>query len=315
MTTHEHVNKNAAETSSAAPHEAASNKLRDAVAAGRFVIAPGCYDSLGAHLAELHGFPAVYMSGLGVTASLLARPDIELLGMAEMCRQAGLIASAISIPVIADADTGYGDLANVERTTRTYMQAGVAAIHLEDQASPKRCGHLGGVRLIEDRAMEAKLRVALEVRGNEGMLIIGRTDGFKAGGLNEAIRRANLYGETGVDILFVDGLTRAEDFRQVRSSVEGKLMASVVEIDERARTRADELEEMGYSIAVFAISGILAAAGALDRLMSEIKGSGDADRCFEDMLTYSRLNKYLEIGHYDSLWDRYYSGHSREEKR
>ena len=141
-----------------------ARRLRQAVKQDKFVAAPGCYDALSARIAELHGFEAVYMSGLAVTASLMARPDLELLGMAEMVNQAALINSAVDIPIIADADTGYGGPANVQRTVTAYMQAGVAAIHLEDQASPKRCGHLGGVRLIEDTAMMAKLEVATETR-------------------------------------------------------------------------------------------------------------------------------------------------------
>ena len=281
------------------------NALREAMNAGRFVVAPGCYDSLSARLAEHHGFPAVYMSGLAVTASLLARPDLELLGMEEMVRHAGLIASSVGISVIADADTGYGGLSNVERTTRAYLQSGVAAIHLEDQASPKRCGHLGGVRLIEESAMVAKLKIAVETRGDADMLIIGRTDAFKAVGLEEAIRRANRYREAGVDVVFVDGVTRVEDFQSVRQGVEGRLMASVVEIDAPALTKASELEAMGYSIAVFAISGVLAAAGALDRIMADMKTHGDTDRSFEGMMTYSELNKELGIQHYDAMWDRF----------
>ena len=281
------------------------NLLREAIDAGRFVVAPGCYDALGARLAERCGFPAVYMSGLAVTASLLARPDLELLGMDEMVRQAGLIASAVRIPIIADADTGYGGLANVERTTRAYARAGVAAIHLEDQASPKRCGHLGGVRLIDDDAMIAKLRVAVEARGDDDLLIVGRTDGFKADGLDEAIRRANCYAEAGVDLLFVDGLTEPDDFRRVRQSVEGALMASVVEIDAPARTKADELREMGYCIAVFALSGILTAAGAMARMLADLRTHGDTDQSFEQMTTYSALNEALGIDDYHKLWDRF----------
>ena len=152
-----------------------TNALGQVLAAGSVVVAPGCYDSLSARLAERHGFDAVYMSGLAVTASLLARPDLELLGMTEMVRQASLMSSAVDIPVIADADTGYGGLANVERTTLAYMQAGVAAIHLEDQASPKRCGHLAGVRLLEAEQMLAKLQTAIEARADGNMLIIARS--------------------------------------------------------------------------------------------------------------------------------------------
>ena len=279
--------------------------LSAALDAGQFVRAPGCYDALGARLAERHGFPAVYMSGLGVTASLLARPDLELLGMEEMVRQARLIAAAVRIPVIADADTGYGGLANVQRTTRAYMQAGVAAIHLEDQASPKRCGHLGGVRLISEEQMLTKLRVAVETRGDADMLIIGRTDAFRAADLDEAIRRATRYAQAGVDLLFVDGITERDDFGRVREAVDGRLMASVVEVNAPAQTKPSELEAMGYSIAVFALSGILAAAGALDRLMAGISERGDSDGSVESMMTYSELNDNVGIQAYHELWDRF----------
>ena len=294
---------------------ACSNALRGALDAGRFVVAPGCYDALSARLAEKHGFGAVYMSGLGVTASLLARPDLELLGMAEMVRQAGLIASAVNIPVVSDADTGYGGPASVERTTRAFQQAGVAAIHLEDQASPKRCGQMSGVRLLETAAMVAKLRVAVEARGSGNMLIIGRTDAFRAGGIEEAIRRANLYAETGVDLLYVDGILVPEDFRRVRENVPGRLVASIVELDAPARTRAEELKGMGYSIAIHALSGILAAAGALDRLMADIKQNGSTDRSVESMMSYRALNETVGIEDYHRMWDRFPTERTPHEDR
>jgi len=292
----------------AVPVTKKANALREAVESSRFIVAPGIYDALGARLAERHGFPAVYMSGLAVTASLLGRPDLELLGMEEMVRQAGLIASAVDIPVIADADTGYGGLGNVERTTRAYMQAGVGAIHLEDQASPKRCGHLGGVRLIDAGEMCAKYETAVAVRGDASMLIIGRTDAFKAakgGGLDEAIRRAKRIARTGVDLIFVDGLARRDHFQRVRDEIEGRLLASVVEIDTPAQAKAEELRRMGYSVVIFALSGILSAAGALKRLMSCLADSGDTDKMFPDMMTYTELNEHLGIEHYQQLWDRY----------
>lgn len=282
--------------------------LRAALENGQFITAPGVYDALGARLAEAQGFPAVYMSGLAVTAALLARPDLELLSMAEMVRQAGNIAAAVGIPVIADADTGYGGLANVERTTRAYIQAGVAAIHLEDQASPKRCGHLGGVRLIDADSMCARYELAVATRGDASMLIIGRTDAFKAaqgGGLDEAIRRGKRIAQTGVDLVFVDGLTERDHFKRVRDEVEGRLLASVVEIDSPAPTKADELREMGYSVAIFALSGVLAAAGALARLMARLAKDGDTDAVFPEMMTYTELNRHMGIEHYHRLWDDY----------
>ena len=286
----------------------AARRLSRAVGQGKFVVAPGCYDALSARVAELHGFEAVYMSGLAVTAALLARPDLELLGMAEMVRQAALISSAVDIPIIADADTGYGGLANVERTVEGYMQAGVAAIHIEDQTSPKRCGHLGGIKLIDDAAMMAKLEVAMATRGRGDMLVIGRTDGFKADNLDEGIRRAKLYAQSGVDVLFVNGLTEPDDFKKVRQSLEGPLMASIVEIDAPALTKADLLRELGYSIAVYALSSIQATAGALDGLMANIRGAGSTDASFERMMTYSDLNEKLGIARFHDLWNRHSKG-------
>jgi len=280
-----------------------SNGLRNALEAGTFVVAPGCYDALSARIAEQHGFGAVYMSGLAVTASLLARPDLELLGMAEMVRQAELIVSAVNIPVIADADTGYGGLSNVDRTVQAYQQAGVAAIHLEDQACPKRCGQTSGVRLIEAEAMAAKLRVAVSARGAGDMLIIGRTDAFRVSGAEEAIRRANLYAETGVDLLFVDGVSMPEDFRRIRDGVRGKLVGSIVEVNAPARTRAEDLKAMGYSVAIHPISSILATAGALDRLMAGLRADGDTRQGFDQMMTYQSLNALLGIERYHQMWD------------
>lgn len=279
------------------------NGLREALEAGTFVVAPGCYDALSARIAEQHGFGAVYMSGLAVTASLLARPDLELLGMAEMVRQAEMIVSAVNIPVIADADTGYGGLSNVDRTVQAYQQAGVAAIHLEDQASPKRCGQTSGVRLIEAEAMATKLRVAVEARGAGDMLIIGRTDAFRVNGVDEAIRRANLYAETGVDLLFVDGVSLPEDFRRIREGVRGRLVCSIVEVNAPARTRAADLKAMGYSVAIHPISSILATAGALDRLMAGLREDGDTRKEFDGMMTYQSLNELLGIERYHRMWD------------
>ncbi len=283
------------------------NGLSEALDAGTFVVVPGCYDALSARIAEQHGFGAVYMSGLAVTASLLARPDLELLGMAEMVRQAELMVSAVRIPVIADADTGYGGLSNVDRTVRAYQQAGVAAIHLEDQASPKRCGQTSGVRLIEADAMAAKLRVAVDARGDGGMLIIGRTDAFRVNGVDEAIRRANLYAATGVDLLFVDGVSLPEDFRRIREGVRGRLVGSIVEVNAPACTRADDLKAMGYSVAIHPISSILATAGALDRLMADLRESGDTGRRFDDLMTYRALNELLGVERYHRMWDE--TGH------
>ncbi len=172
-------------------------------------MAPGAADALTARLVEQAGFPAVYMTGFGATASRLGCPDVGLLTQTEMATHARDMVRAVNIPVIADADTGYGGPANIERTVREYQQAGVAAIHLEDQAIPKRCGHMGGVKLISTDEMVHRLTCALAVRGDDDLLVIGRTDALPVLGLEEAVRRAQAYREAGVDIVFIDAIKRS----------------------------------------------------------------------------------------------------------
>ncbi|MGE0701272.1 MAG: oxaloacetate decarboxylase, partial [Hyphomicrobiaceae bacterium] len=162
-------------------------------------MAPGAMDALSARLVESAGFPAVYMTGLGATASRLGTPDIGLLSQTEMTEHARNMARAVSIPIIADADTGYGGPSNIHRTVREHIQAGVAAIHLEDQVAPKRCGQLAGIRLIDAEEAAARLRCAIEARGRDDLIVIGRTDARPAAGAEEAIRRARLYRLAGGD--------------------------------------------------------------------------------------------------------------------
>ena len=181
-------------------------RLRQLLGTGQIVMAPGAPDSVSARLVEQAGFPAVYMTGFGATASRLGTPDIGLLTQTEMTEHARNMTRAVSIPVIADADTGYGGPSNIHRTVREHVQAGVAAIHLEDQVAPKRCGQMAGVRLIDADENQLRLKCALAARGDDDLLIIARTDALPAAGPDEAVRRARLYGEAGVDLVFVDGI-------------------------------------------------------------------------------------------------------------
>lgn len=187
------------------PRVSGPARLRELLA-GDLVVAPGAYDALSARLVEAAGFPAVYMTGFGTTASLLGRPDVGLLTMTEMVQAASRIRSVVEVPVIADADPGYGNALNVIRTVREYEAAGVAAIHLEDQVAPKRCGHLEGKRVVPASTMADRLRAAVAARSDPDFLLIARTDARAVEGLDAAIDRARRYREAGADMLFVEAL-------------------------------------------------------------------------------------------------------------
>src|SRR5262245_43739996 len=174
-------------------------RLRNLLVDGRPLLAPGCHDALSARLVEQAGFDAVYMGGFATTASLLGRPDIGLLGMSEMIDNARRIVETVDLPVIADADTGYGNPINVIRTVREYERAGVAAIHLEDQVSPKRCGHMAGKSVVPVEDMLAKLRAAVAARTDPDFVLIARTDALAIEGVDAAIERARRYADVGAD--------------------------------------------------------------------------------------------------------------------
>src|SRR5689334_21829374 len=181
-------------------------RLRALLEAGQTVVAPGAFDPLSARLVEEAGFPAVYMTGFGTSAALIGRPDVGLLTMTEMAGNAGRIAACVDIPVIADADTGYGNPLNVLRTVGAYEAAGVAGIHIEDQVAPKKCGHLEGKQVIPAEEMAQKVRAAVEARSNPDFVIIARTDARAVEGLDCAIERARLYREAGADVLFIEAV-------------------------------------------------------------------------------------------------------------
>src|SRR5262245_50850893 len=181
-----------------------ARRLRELLSSPDVIQAPGAYDCLSARLIEAAGFPMVYMTGFGTSASYLGRPDVGLLGMSEMVDNARRMVDAVTVPVIADADTGYGNAINVIRTVQAYERAGVAAIHIEDQLSPKKCGHLEGKQLVPAMEMAQKIRAACGARNSADFSIIARTDARAVEGLDRALERARLYRESGADILFVE---------------------------------------------------------------------------------------------------------------
>ena len=207
-------------------------QLQQLLRTGQIVMAPGAPDALTARLVQKAGFPAIYMTGFGATASRLGTPDIGLLTQTEMTTHARDMARVADIPIIADADTGYGGPSNIHRTVREYIQAGVAAIHLEDQVAPKRCGQMAGIRLMDAQENVRRLQCAVAARGSDPMLVIGRTDALPAAGIDEAVRRAHLYQDAGIDLVFVDGIKKIAEVEAVAKRVQGPKVVSIVDGNE-----------------------------------------------------------------------------------
>jgi len=249
-------------------------QLKAALGSGRIVRAPGAYDTLSARLVERAGFEAVYMTGFGATASRLGQPDIGLLTQTEMCTHARDMVRALRLPVIADADTGYGGPSNIERTVREYVQAGVAAIHLEDQVAPKRCGQMAGIRLVDAAENERRLRCALAARGDDPLLVIGRTDALPAAGIAEALARARRYQDAGVDLVFVDGIQKIAEVEAVARGLPGPKVVSIVDGNETTALSAADLQAMGFAVVLYAVTALFAAARAVEQALASLHDTG-----------------------------------------
>lgn len=286
----------------------AGKELRRLLESEHLVMAPGAPDALTARLIEQAGFPAVYMTGFAATATLIGCPDIGLLTQTEMTTHARNMVRAVNVPVIADADTGYGGPANIERTVKEYAQAGVAAIHFEDQVQPKRCGHMAGVKLIPAEDMARRLRCALEARGDDDLLIIGRTDACATAGIDEALRRGQCYLDAGVDMLFVDAVKQIDDAVALGRTLHGSLIISMVEGNETARLTPDELKQMGFSVAVYPLSTLLTATYANGKLLADLKQNGTTQAAMDRMSTYSDFSEIVDLDHYSGLDNRFGQG-------
>jgi len=264
-----------------------AEQLKQLLAVGAIVQAPGAYDALSARLVQRAGFEAIYMTGFGATASRLGQPDIGLLTQTEMTTHARDMTRAVTLPVIADADTGYGGPSNIERTVREYVQAGVAAIHLEDQVAPKRCGQMAGIRLIDARENERRLRCALQARGTDAMLIIGRTDALPAADIDEAVARALRYQDAGVDLVFVDGIKRMAEVEAVARRVAGPKVVSIVDGTEAAGFSAAELQAMGFAIVFHAVTALFAAARAVEEALVALRAHGTPNGLPQPGMSYA----------------------------
>jgi 2,3-dimethylmalate lyase len=271
-------------------------RLRALLESGRTIVAPGAFDPLSARLVEEAGFPAVYMTGFGTSAALIGRPDVGLLTMTEMAGNAGRIAACVDIPVIADADTGYGNPLNVIRTVGAYETAGVAGIHLEDQVAPKKCGHMEGKLVIPAEEMAEKVRAAVEARAQPDFVIIARTDARAVEGLEQALRRGRVYRDAGADVLFIEALTsEAEAEAAVTAFPDVPLLFNWAEGGKTPPISLDRLRELGYRIVIFPISTLLAATGAMRWILQEIAQAGTPAAAIGEMPTFAEFVEFIGL--------------------
>lgn len=266
--------------------------LIDGLNDDRLLVAPGCYDALGARLIEGAGFDAVYMTGYG-TAAAWGYPDRGLLSATEMRDNAARIADAVSIPLIADADTGYGDALNVARTVRSYEDAGVAAIQLEDQAWPKRCGHMEGKQVVSTEEMVLRVRAAVDARRNETCLIIARTDAIAVEGFEAAIERAHAYAEAGADILFVEAPVDRDQVAEIPRRFPGKkLLLNVA--PKTPNLDVQEIEALGYALAIYPGVCFMPVWEACRRELEALRTTGLQPSLGTWTAQFREINAFLE---------------------
>jgi 2,3-dimethylmalate lyase len=281
-------------------------RLRTLLDSGEVIVAPGAFDPLSARLVEEAGFPAVYMTGFGTSAALIGRPDVGLLTMTEMAGNAGRIAACVDIPVIADADTGYGNPLNVIRTVGAYEAAGVAGIHIEDQVAPKKCGHLEGKLVIPAEEMAAKVRAAVEARTQAEFVIIARTDARAVEGLERSLQRGRMYLEAGADALFIEALTsEAEAEEAVRAFPGVPLLFNWAEGGKTPPISLDRVKELGYRIVIFPISTLLAATGAMRRILQEIATAGTPAAAMQELPTFAEFVDFIGLPQVREAEQRY----------
>jgi 2-methylisocitrate lyase-like PEP mutase family enzyme len=260
------------------------------------LIAPGIYDAFSAMMAERAGFEAMYLSGASIAYTRLGAPDIGLVSFAEVCETMATIRERTALPIIIDADTGYGNALNVQRTVKRLERAGASAIQLEDQTSPKRCGHLDGKSLIGTGEMIGKIKAALDARASDQTLIVARTDAVAVDGFDAALERAEAFLEAGADVLFIEAVRDAAQMRVVteRFAARVPLLANMVEGGKTPLKNASELQEIGYSLAIFPGGTVRAVAHALGAYFAELQKTGSNQGNAARMLDFDGLNALLE---------------------
>ena len=271
----------------------------------KIIVLPGVFDALSAKIAEHVGFDAMFQTGYGSSAALLGMPDFGLLNSGETVDNAMRIIRAVSVPVLVDADTGYGNPLNVWRLVRDLESLGAAGIFLEDQVWPKRCGHMVGKDVISKDEYIPKLKAALEARQSKDFIIVARTDARAPIGLDEAIERGKAYRKAGADVIFVEAPRTVEELKKVANEIDAPLVANMIEDGVTPNLSASELVKLGYQIAVFPLSAIYSATFAMRQVLTELKNTGTTKDARNIMVTFKDFNQFMDLEHFVGLEKRY----------
>ena len=285
--------------------ERMTTRLRRLLEAPELLIAPGVAECVGARLVAEQGFDALYMTGAGTTASRLGMPDVGLLGVTEMADNAGRIAEAAGLPLIADADTGYGGPINVRRTVRCYERAGVAGVHMEDQDWPKRCGHLAGKTLIPAAEMCAKVRAAVDARSDPDFIVIARTDAIAVEGFESALDRAKAYEEAGADVLFVEAPTTMEEIEAIPRAFARPTLYNMAMSGKTPVLPASEIEALGFGVVIYPGLSLSAAIPAIRRALAELRETGGIEASSADMASFRDFFELMGLEAVQGLESRY----------
>jgi 2,3-dimethylmalate lyase len=272
-----------------------TTRFRLLIEAPEIVVLPGAHDALTLRLAEQAGFQAVTCGGYSATASLLGAPDVQQLTMTEMAEMYARLCDATELPLFADGDTGYGNTTNVARTVRAYERAGVAGLFIEDQESPKRCGHMEGKRVIPAAEMVAKLKAALDARVDADLILCARTDARAVHGLDDAIERCQLYREAGADLLFVDAPISVEELRRVCSEIDGPCVANLVEGGKTPILSARQLEAMGFAAVTWPVCASYAIARAVAEVYAALLRDGTTNAVRDRMVDFAAFNSLIGL--------------------
>lgn len=276
-----------------------NTKLRERLNQAGLVVAPGVHDMVSLRLADRMGFDALYMTGFGTVASHMGLPDAGLATYSDMVNRVGAMAGMARTPLIADGDTGYGGLLNVRHTVQGYERAGAQAIQLEDQEFPKKCGHTPGRRVIPMQDMVQKIKVAAESRSSRDFLIIARTDARTSLGLDEALRRGEAYARAGADILFIESPESVEEMRTIGQAFDLPLLANMVEGGRTPVLGNEDLLSLGYKLAIFPVTALLAATHAMESVYRVLKAQGSSAQLAQPLSSFASLT---ELMGFEEIW-------------
>ena len=285
-----------------------TTRLRELIAAPEILVMPGVHDALGARLAEAAGFSAITAGGYGATATLLGRPDSSQLSLTELSEMYSRLCDATPLPLLADADTGFGNVTNVARTVELYEKAGVAGLFIEDQVFPKRCGHMSGKAVIPTADWLAKIKAALDARVDPDLVVMARTDALAVNGLDDAIERAQLAREAGADLLFVEAPTEVGQMRRICAEIPGPCLANNIETGRSPLLPAAQLQQIGYAVVVFPVAATYAVAFALRELFATIRRTGSTEECLPRLLAFDEFNELVGLSSQrrrEAEWQQY----------